>query len=423
MGILDVFNASKIKNENEQLRLLLDKMGAGEAIIVQKNISELKFEQGQLDDKNNKLRTENGVLESQIVEKNNKLLVLDEELMLEDFALYKPKFSFTSSEEYKQKLEIIRNTQKNLIKSGSAARGNQDWVVNNNKAQGRKMVKDMIKLVLRSFNNESDYCVDNVKFNNIEKSDARIQQSYESLNKLGQIMSVSISPEYRDLKLNELYLAHEYQLKKQDEKEEQKKVREELREQQKLEQEIREAREKIVKDKKHFNQALSDLQSRLNSSVDETEKKVIEIRLIEIKGQLGELEKEEKVIDYREQNAKAGYVYIISNVGAFGDGVYKIGMTRRLEPMDRIDELGDASVPFTFDVHALIFSNNAPELEAKLHQHFYRNRINKLNDRKEFFRADINEIEKIVKESYDKAVSVVKEAAAEQYRESLLIKD
>jgi hypothetical protein len=96
-------------------------------------------------------------------------------------------------------------------------------------------------------------------------------------------------------------------------------------------------------------------------------------------------------------------------------------MTRRLEPMERIDELGDASVPFGFDVHALIFSDNAPALEAQLHEHFYKSRVNRLNNRKEFFKADINEIEKVVKEHYNKIVDMVKEAPAEQYRESLLV--
>jgi len=148
----------------------------------------------------------------------------------------------------------------------------------------------------------------------------------------------------------------------------------------------------------------------------------MEKNLTETKERLAELDKEEKVIDYREQNAKAGYVYIISNIGAFGEGVYKIGMTRRLEPTERIDELGGASVPFDFDIHTLVFSDNAPALEAKLHEHFYNSRINKINNRKEFFRADINEIEKVLKENYEKVVDMVKEAPAEQYRESLLMK-
>ena len=168
--------------------------------------------------------------------------------------------------------------------------------------------------------------------------------------------------------------------------------------------------------------AILELESRLNQTAHEVERALLLEKLGEVNGQYSELEKEEKVIDYREQNAKAGYVYIISNLGAFGENVYKIGMTRRLEPLDRIDELGDASVPFAFDVHALVFSENAPALEAKLHEHFRKGRINKLNNRKEFFRADIHEIEQVIRKNYDKVVDVVKEAAAEQYRESLLLK-
>jgi hypothetical protein len=283
------------------------------------------------------------------------------------------------------------------------------------------MVNDMKKLMLRSFNNECDYCVDNVKFNNMQVNEKRIEKSFEELNKLGRIMSASITYDYRNLKYEELYLAFEYQQKKQEEKEEQKRAREELREQQKLEQELRQARERIAKEKRHYNQAINELELKLKDATSDAERALVLERLEEVHGQRSELEKEEKVLDYREQNAKAGYVYIISNLGAFGENIYKIGMTRRLEPMDRIDELGDASVPFIYDVHALIFSENAPVLEAKLHEHFYKSRINKLNDRKEFFRADILEIEKVIRENYDKVVDVVKEAPAEQYRESLRV--
>jgi hypothetical protein len=264
-----------------------------------------------------------------------------------------------------------------------------------------------------------------VKFNNIETSEKRIEKSFETINKLGRKNGVEITSEYKKLKFEELYLAFEYQQKKEQEKEEAKRAREELREQQKLEKEIKEAREKIAKEKKHFTAAIKELEDKLAKESDEAQKALILKNLEETRVKFADLEKEEKVVDYREQNAKAGYVYIISNIGAFGENVYKIGMTRRLEPMDRIDELGDASVPFSFDVHALIFSDNAPELEAKLHEYFYDNRINKMNDRKEFFRADINEIEKVIKEHYKehykKIVDVVKEAPAEQYRESLLV--
>ena len=353
--------------------------------------------------------------------RKKEIIVLDEEILLESFALYKPKFKFLTSEEYKIRLDACRERQKQLIRSGKAVNINENWTVNQSKSEGRKMVNDMRKLMLRSFNNECDYCVDNVRFNNMQVNEKRIEKSFEELNKLGRIMSANITYDYRNLKYEELYLAFEYQQKKQEEKEAQKRAREELREQQKLEQEIRLARERIAKEKKHYIQAINELASKLKETTSDSERALVLEKLEEVQGQYNELEKEEKVIDYREQNAKAGYVYIISNIGAFGENVYKIGMTRRLEPLDRIDELGDASVPFVFDVHALIFSENAPALEAKLHEHFYNGRINKLNNRKEFYRADILEIEKVLRENYDKVVDVVKEAPAEQYRESLLV--
>lgn len=421
MSISDIFKATSIKKENEKLLSLFNELGANDAIAVKNKILEYEKVKDDLLKECEKLKNENKLIENQIEEKRKEIIVLDEDILLESFALYKPKFAFVSSEEYKNKLDSIRTKQKQIIKDGLAVEANENWTVNNSKSEGRKMVNDMKKLLLRSFNNECDYCVDNVKFNNIEVSEKRIEKSYETLNKLGRIMQARITDIYRTLKYEELYLAFEYQQKKQEEKEEQKRIREELREQQKLEQEIQQAREKIAKEKRHFSSAIKELELKLADATSDDERLNIEQKLVEVKYQYAELENEERVIDYREQNAKAGYVYIISNIGSFGENVYKIGMTRRLEPMDRIDELGDASVPFSFDVHALIFSENAPELEAKLHEHFRKNKINKMNNRKEFFRADIYEIEKVVKQNYDKVVDILKEAPAEQYRESLLI--
>lgn len=353
------------------------------------------------------------------VDLQGQILVWEETILLESFALYGPKFKLNASHEYKSRLDSVRERQKAMIKSGEAATGNMDWSVNGSQTQGRKLVTDMIKLVIRSFNNEADYCVDNVKFDNVELGEKRILKSFEACNRLGKIMDVEISRKYLGHKIDELHLAYEFQIKKREEKEEAKRAREELREQQKLEQEIRAAREKIAKERKHFATAMRDLQARLEKADSEEERAPLLAKLAEVEAGRDALESEEKLIDYREQNAKAGYVYVISNVGAFGDGVYKIGMTRRLEPMDRVDELGDASVPFWFDVHAMVFSENAPALEAKLHERFASGRMNKVNGRKEFFRADIAEIESVIRENYDIAVEVTHEAPAEQYRESL----
>ena len=428
MSLQDFLNGPKLKEEcdrlsleNAKLQKQLNELGAFDLFAIRQKIVEANEKLEEVNLSYNKKKQESAMIQNEINEKQNQVLVVDETLLLESFALYLPKFAFATSDEYKIKLDKLRDNQKIMIKEGTAAEGSTTWTVNNSKAQGQKLVNDMTKLIIRAFNNECDYCVDNVKFNNIEQSVKRITQSFDALNRLGKVMHVEITDKYKQSKLNELYLAHEYQIKKQQEKEEQKKLREELREQQKLEQEIKAARDKIEKDRKHFSAALADFETRLKLATNIEEINVLNEKIAEIKLQANELDKEEKLIDYREQNAKAGYVYVISNIGSFGEDIYKIGMTRRLEPMERVDELGDASVPFSFDVHAMIFSDNAPALEAKLHEHFYKSRLNKLNDRKEFFRAKLNEIETVIKENFDKAVDIQKEAPAEQYRESLLL--
>jgi Domain of unknown function (DUF4041)/Meiotically up-regulated gene 113 len=402
----------ELQEQYAQAKAIANKYGAMELIEVERI---LQNEKQVLET----VRLEIKSAEQEMKSLRGQVLVLEETLLLESFALYEPKFKLNASHEYKTRLDACRERQKAMIKSGEAATGNLGWEVNGSKAEGRKLVNDMIKLILRSFNNEADYCVDNVKFDNIELGEKRIRQSFEACNKLGRVMTVRLSDEYLNLKLDELRLAHEYQVKKQQEKEEAKRIREELREQQKLEQEIRAAREKIAKERKHFNTALRDLSLRLDKATSQEDRTLLLEKISEIEANKAALDNEEKVIDYREQNAKAGYVYIISNLGAFGEGVYKIGMTRRLDPMERIDELGDASVPFWFDVHAMVFSENAPALEAKLHERFALGRLNKVNGRKEFFRADITEIEAVIRANYDAVVEVTHEAPAEQYRESL----
>ena len=194
--------------------------------------------------------------------------------------------------------------------------------------------------------------------------------------------------------------------------------REELR----LAKEIEEKRAEIEKEQQHYNNAMQRLEEQIAAETNEDRLIVLKQRKEEIEANLVDLDKAIKDIDYREANQRAGYVYVISNIGAFGENIYKIGMTRRLEPQDRVDELGGASVPFRFDVHALIFSNDAPALEAALHRAFETKRVNMVNGRKEFFNVTLEEIEAVVKENHDKTVEFSYFPEAEQYRETLLIK-
>lgn len=348
------------------------------------------------------------------------ILGAEDTVLLESFGLYTPKYRLMNSIEYKNRLDEIREDQKRTARGLSAEV--DAWVANAvelTKAQWKKLRKDALKLALRSFNSESECCVENVKFSNLEKMEERIRRSFETCNKLLSAVDAWFKEIVLERKLQELYLAHEYQIKRQEEKEAARQAREDQREQEKLEREIREARAKIEKERQHFNSALQKLQLRLGAANDQQERNDLQTRINEISRQNSKLDEEERLLDYREQNARAGYVYVISNIGAFGEGIFKIGMTRRLEPMDRVDELGDASVPFRFDVHALVFSNDAPTLEAKLHAHFAAGRLNKVNGRKEFFRADLKKIEAVIRANYDAVVEVVHSAPAEQFRESL----
>ena len=152
---------------------------------------------------------------------------------------------------------------------------------------------------------------------------------------------------------------------------------------------------------------------------NDIEKKLYVDKIHELEEKIKELEKEQTSVAEREANAKAGYVYVISNIGSFGKDIYKIGMTRRLEPMDRINELSSASVPFAFDVHAMIFSTDAPELESKLHQIFDKNRVNRINTRKEFFHVSLDKIEEAVKDNFDNTVEFTRIPAAKEYNESM----
>lgn len=368
-----------------------------------------------------KLHTELNTIRSQIQHAKAELIETDEEVLMQSFGLYKPHFAFANSTEYKDELARVRAKQKEMIKAGTAATGNTGWTVNGDARQGAKMIRDMQKLLVRAFNCECDDVIDHVKFNNIEAAENRIDASYSAVSKLGAVCGVAITPQYRKLKVMELYLAHEYQVEKQKEKEALKQLRAEERERAKLEKEIAEARKKIEKEQKHYANALKKIVEQITCATD-TELVALEKKKTELEEQLLNLDEAMVQIDYREANQKAGYVYVISNVGAFGEGVYKIGMTRRLEPRDRIDELGDASVPFDFDIHALIFSDNAPALEAALHRAFEDRKLNMINTRREFFRVSLEEIKKVIKENFDQTVDFIDVPAAEQYRQSELLR-
>lgn len=418
MGLRDILNASKIKAENENLKSLMTPE-LQEASNLLEKLSDLNKQASKLDAQiREKEKVLNG-LESKIASKKSQLIIFDDDILVQEFGLYSPRYSYNTSDEYKEQLKNVRDQQKDCLKKGNAATGSTNFTYNNSKSQGDKMVKDMQKLLLRAFNSECDETIANVKFNNYDMSLKKITSSCEAISKLGKMLSISITPAYFNLKKKELTLALEYQIKKQEEKEQLKAARAEQREQAKAQKEIEEQRKKIEKEQNHYQSAYEKLKSQLATNPDD---KDLLDKKSELEDKLSDIDKALIDIDYRQANMKAGYVYIISNIGAFGENVYKIGMTRRLDPQDRIDELGDASVPFNFDVHAMIFSDDAPALESALHRAFEDKKVNMVNQRREFFNVSLEEIKKVIKEHFDKTVEFVDVPDAEQYRISQKIK-
>lgn len=414
----DVQNAFALQNKVREMESTLVSHGQTLSELLG-NIDKQRATIATLDNDISKHRSAISDLDATIARKKSEIICLDDEILVQEFGLYKPQFEFSNVLDYKDRLNEVRAMQKAMIKGNTAVRGNTDWQVNGSSSKGRKMVTDTQKLLLRAFNTECDELVSKVKYTNFKACLDKIHKSADTISKLGVVMNISIDPAYVNLKARELRLAFEYQSKKQAEKEEQREARAELREAAKLQKEIEAQRIKIEKEQTHYQTVYEKLMKQLSEDPDNTD---LISKKIDLEKELSEIEKAIKDVDYRAANQRAGYVYIISNIGAFGENVYKIGMTRRLDPQDRIDELGDASVPFNFDVHAMIFSDDAPALENALHKTFEDKKLNMVNQRREFFNVTLDEIKEVVKKNFDQTVEFIDVADAEQYRISQKMK-
>lgn len=350
------------------------------------------------------------------------IIQLDDEILFQGFGVYKPQYSFAELDQYKSALTELRRKQKEMIKNGTAATCSKQWIVAGSEAEGKRFITEGIKQIIRNFNIECDICIDKVRFSNYKNMENRIFKAYEMQNQLNETSKIEITYPYLMLKRQELALAYEYQQRKKQEQEERRELREQRKEEERVAREIEERRIEFEKEQTHYENALRKLNEQIEVEKSETRKEVLLERKKEIDEHLIDVDKALQDLDYREANHRAGYVYVISNIGAFGENIYKIGMTRRLDPEDRIIELSGASVPFRFDIHAMIFSDDAPKLEAALHNAFADKKVNLVNGRKEFFRVTLDEIKKVVEENHDKTVEFINLPEAQQYRESEMLR-
>ncbi|HEX8114589.1 MAG TPA: DUF4041 domain-containing protein [Kofleriaceae bacterium] len=337
---------------------------------------------------------------------------------LEDisFGLYKPQYQFDTPEQFKAEMDRVYDRQKDMVRAGKAASFAVSWTVGNSRKEGERMQKQYSKLLLRAFNGECDAAIAKVNWNNATKMEERIRKAFDAINQLGEVMTVSLSPGYRDLKLAELRLEHELAEKKREIAEEQRRIRDQMRDEEKALREAEKAQADAEEEEARFQKALEKAKVELSRARGEEHARLND-KILELQGQLAEARAKSVRARSLAEMTKAGYVYIISNIGSFGEQVFKIGMTRRLDPMDRVRELAAASVPFPFDVHAMVYSEDAPALEAAFHQRFKDRSVNLVNLRKEFFHVDLAELEAFAKQRGLK-IAFTKVAEAREYRES-----
>lgn len=337
----------------------------------------------------------------------------EEELLTEGLIIEHYRFSDydgLSSEECKNKLIILKNEEQDLIKSNE--------FVNISSNGSKQEINNNIKQIVRCLNSECDNILMNISVKNIDSMRKKVTRAFESLNKIFIVDGMQLTKKILEYKLEELNLVYTYELKREQEREQQKAIKEQMIEEEKVRREIERQKAKIEKDQLQCSNEVNKLLSYLQKAQSDVERNLYVDKIAELESKLKQLEEEKDIVYDREANALAGFVYIISNLGSFGENVYKIGMTRRLEPMDRIKELSSASVPFEFDVHAMIFSDNAPNLENALHKCLEKKSVNLVNLRKEFFRVSIDEIEQVVKENYNNTVEFIRVPVATEYRQT-----
>jgi hypothetical protein len=344
------------------------------------------------------------------------IAVFDERLAFAEMGVYEPHFDFDDSERYKGAIIAVREQQKKMMKEDTAAFCTMKWAVEGSVARGKVMMARNIRLTLRAFNNECDAAIANARWNNINAMEKRIERARDQIGKMNESLNIFISVPYFNLKMQELRLTHEYREKLKQEREERAEAARQAREEQKLLRDLEDAQQNEERYQTLLEKARKEAASAgaVQLSAFSEQIKLLERDLANAQAKLQRAQA-------LAERTKSGYVYIISNVGSFGENIIKIGLTRRLDPTERVRELSDASVPFKFDTHAIIYSDDAPKLERDLHSQFNTARVNSRNLRKEFFRASLLEVESALKQLSPDA-TFIRDIDAQEYKETIALR-
>lgn len=410
LGLLSVAELQERRNAlateiaRQQERLQTERAAAEAAMRQEAEQHRAMLEQQAVD-----TRARLAKAEARLQELLTLVTVTEEVALLQEVGVFEYRHPLSDSIEYQAELKRLSDQIRVMTrKDGGAISATTDWTVNGSASQGRRMVRETSKLMLRAYNAEADNLVRGMKPYKLDSAIDRLTKAAATIERLGTTMHIQISPSYHRLRIHELELTADYLARREAEKERERAERQRLREEQQAQREIEAERKRLEKERQHYATALETLVANGDEEA-----------AARLREQLADVERAIEDVDYRAANVRAGYVYVISNVGAFGERMVKVGMTRRLDPNDRVRELGDASVPFRFDVHALFFSEDALGIESKLHDRLADRRVNRVNLRREFFYATPKEVKEHLAELAGELLSFEELAEALEYHQSV----
>ena len=355
----------EVKEKEHLQSIISDEQLAADKVIcvLKEKRQELEHLEKTIAEKQNEYQSEMKKNKEELNAIREKIVCNEDKRNMQSYGFYEPIIADKDSEFIKSRLTDERASQKEMIRNEEYYKCTTEWKVNESVVQGTRMIKKVAKNYVTSFNLMCDAIIERVTVANVGKTKDKIVKTYENINKQVEFYNMQFSDLYLKSKLKELDIMYSLALKKEDEKEEKRQQAEIIKEQKRVAKELEKQREKLEKDLAHFSHQLELGDESVKEKIDELQSQISEN-------------------DYRQENNLAGYVYIIENK-SFGEGIYKIGVTRRLDPLDRVAELSNASVPFRFQANCIIFSDNAFKLENDLHKEFTDFRVNKVNSRKE----------------------------------------
>lgn len=376
---------ASLEAENEQLKTDLENLRAWAEQYKVLDAVQIAAETARLAEERERVRIQIREEQAALADVQTRVVETSEIAVLQEVGIYEFRHRLEDAVAYKSALDQLKDNLKTLARNDRAVLCHTTWTIEGSTQKGAKMAKDISKLMLRAYNSEADVLVRTMKPFMLDSAKDRLTKARETIAKLGSILNITISDEYHAQRLYELELTADYLVKAAEEKERIREERAQQKEEERVQRELEAEKSRLYKERQHYEAALA----KLAADGDPGARAELESKLAEIDDSIHGVEE-------REANIRAGYVYIISNVGAFGEHMVKIGLTRRLDPMDRVRELGDASVPFRFDVHAIIFSNDAVSLETQLHDRLADLRVNRVNPRREFFYATPEQVKEVL---------------------------